>query len=81
MTIEGPVIEKTGKGIVVTVGANAHPMEEKHYVQWIEAISGDYLFVKGLKPGERPEAEFPVMDERIKVRAYCNVHGLWKNKF
>ena len=75
-----PVIEKTGKGIRVSVGSKAHPMEENHYIQWIEVIAGDYLFVKGLKPGQKPEAEFPVADTPIKVRAYCNVHGLWKNK-
>ncbi len=76
-----PVIEKTAKGIIVRLGSVPHPMEEKHYIQWIEAISGDNLLVKGLKPGQKPEAEFPVTGTKVKVRAYCNVHGFWKNKF
>lgn len=75
-----PVIEKTAKGIRVMVGSVPHPMEEKHYIQWIEVISGDSLYVQGLKPGQKPEAEFPVTGAMAKVRAYCNVHGLWKNK-
>ncbi|MDD1691128.1 MAG: desulfoferrodoxin [Methanoregula sp.] len=75
-----PVVEKTQKGIRVKLGAIPHPMEEKHYIQWIEVISGDSLFVQGLKPGQKPEAEFTVPDGRLKVRAYCNVHGLWTDK-
>ena len=74
-----PVIEKTANGILVRLGSVPHPMEEKHYIQWIEVISGDNLFVRGLKPGQKPEAEFPVTGGRIKVRAFCNVHGLWKS--
>jgi superoxide reductase len=75
-----PVVEKTSQGIRVKLGAIPHPMEEKHYIQWIEVISGDSLFVQGLKPGQKPEAEFIVPDGRLKVRAYCNVHGLWTDK-
>jgi superoxide reductase len=74
-----PVIEKTATGIIVRLGSVPHPMEEKHYIQWIEVISRDSLFVKGLKPVQKPKAEFPVTGARVKVRAYCNVHGLWKN--
>ena len=75
-----PVVEKTATGIKVKVGSVPHPMEEKHYIQWIEVISGDNLFVRGLKPGQKPEAEFPVGNAPVKVRAYCNVHGLWTDK-
>ncbi len=72
-----PVIEKTATGIRVKLGSVPHPMEEKHYIQWIEVISGDNLYVHGLKPGQAPEAEFPVKADHVKVRAFCNVHGLW----
>ena len=34
-----PVIEKTEKGIRVTVGSVKHPMEKKHYIEWIEVIT------------------------------------------
>jgi len=75
-----PVIEKTAGGILVKLGSVPHPMEEEHYIQWIEVISGSDLFVKGLKPGQKPEAEFAVSGGKFKVRAYCNLHGLWRSK-
>ncbi|MFA4825517.1 MAG: desulfoferrodoxin [Methanoregula sp.] len=75
-----PVIEKSAKGVSVKVGSVPHPMEEKHYIEWIEVTSGKNLSVVGLKPGDKPEAEFCTADTNAKVRAYCNVHGLWTNK-
>jgi superoxide reductase len=73
-----PVIEKTADGVKVKVGSVAHPMEEKHYIQWVEAISGDKICRKFLKPGEAPEAEFKIAGDKIIAREYCNLHGLWK---
>ena len=75
-----PVVEKSAKGIMVKVGSVPHPMEEKHYIEWIEVRSGNNMFVRRLLPGEKPEAEFCVTDTDVKVRAYCNVHGLWTNR-
>jgi superoxide reductase len=75
-----PVIEKTDKGIKVKIGSILHPMEEKHYIEWIQIIAGDKSCRKYLKPGDAPEAEFEVDSENIIARAYCNVHGLWIKK-
>lgn len=75
-----PVVEKQGDGILVQVGSVPHPMEAAHYIEWIEVMSGPTLYVKGAKPGEKPEASFPVPSADVKVRAYCNLHGLWSNK-
>lgn len=75
-----PMVGKTGKGIMVQVGSVPHPMEGEHYIEWIEVTSGDYLYVKGLSPGDSPQAEFPVSSTDVKVRSYCNKHGLWSNK-
>lgn len=75
-----PVIEKKAGGVLVKVGSVAHPMEEKHYIEWIEVTSGRNLSVVGLKPGEKPEAEFCNAETNARVRAFCNVHGLWTNK-
>ena len=72
-----PVIEKTEKGIKVKVGSIPHPMEEKHYIEWIRIVSSTGLMQKFLKPGEVPEAEFPVEDKNIEISEYCNIHGLW----
>lgn len=75
-----PVIQKNEKGILVKVGSAPHPMEEKHYIEWIELIADDIVYRKFLKPNEKPEEEFCVEAEKITAREYCNVHGLWKSK-
>lgn len=73
-----PVVEKTADGYKVKVGSVAHPMEEKHYIQWIELVADDISYFHFLKPGEAPEATFCVKAENVYAREYCNLHGLWK---
>ena len=73
-----PVIEKTADGVKVKVGAVAHPMEEKHYIEWIEIIVDGKVYRQFLKPGDAPEAFFKVDGSQITAREYCNLHGLWK---
>jgi len=74
-----PVIEKTKTGIKVKVGTVPHPMEEKHYIEWIQIIVDGIAMRKYLKPGDEPEAEFCIPDAKeIIAREYCNLHGLWK---
>jgi len=74
-----PVVEKTADGFKVKVGSAPHPMEEKHYIEWVEVISDGKAYRQFLKPGDAPEAEFHVEGSQITVREYCNLHGLWKN--
>lgn len=73
-----PVIEKTESGILVKVGEVEHPMEDSHYIEWIEIIADGERHIKYLNPGDKPEALFPVQAESIIAREYCNLHGLWK---
>ncbi|MCK5022553.1 MAG: desulfoferrodoxin [Candidatus Aenigmarchaeota archaeon] len=73
-----PVVEKTANGIKVKVGSVEHPMEESHYIEWIEVIADGQVHRKFLKPGEAPEAEFTVNVQNPIVREYCSVHGHWK---
>jgi superoxide reductase len=73
-----PVIEKTEKGFTVKVGSVTHPMEEKHYIEWIELIADGVAYRKFLKPGDVPEAEFCLDAAQVTAREYCNLHGLWK---
>ncbi len=75
-----PVIKKTKKGIKVKVGEIPHPMEEKHYIQWIEIVVDGKSYRQFLKPGDKPEAEFEVKGKEVFAREYCNLHGLWKNE-
>ncbi len=73
-----PVIEKTATGYKVKVGSVAHPMEEKHYIEWIELVADGKAYRQFLKPGEAPEAEFCVQAGSVSAREFCNIHGLWK---
>ncbi|MAH42713.1 desulfoferrodoxin [archaeon] len=73
-----PVIEKTENGIKIKVGSVPHPMEEEHYIQWIEIESDGKKQKKDLNPGDLPEAEFKTT-ENVIAFAMCNVHGIWKS--
>ena len=73
-----PVIEKIDGGYKVKVGSVAHPMEEKHYIEWIELIAGGTAYRQFLKPGDTPEAVFKVDAAQVNAREYCNLHGHWK---
>jgi len=75
-----PVVEKTATGIHVKIGSVPHPMEEKHYIAWIEVIDKNKSYKHFLKPGDKPEEVFPVKEKGIIVREYCNIHGLWKTE-
>ncbi|PLX20952.1 desulfoferrodoxin [Candidatus Parcubacteria bacterium] len=74
-----PVVNKIDdKKIEVTVGEVEHPMEDVHYIEWIEVRTETVSIRKFLKPGERPHRIFNVPNAEYEVRAYCNIHGLWK---
>ena len=73
-----PVIEKISDGYKIKIGSVAHPMEEKHYIEWVQVIAGDKSYREFLKPGMIPEAVFKLADGSISAREYCNIHGLWK---
>lgn len=73
-----PVTEKTESGLKVKVGSAPHPMEEKHYIEWIEIIADGKAYRQFLKPGEAPEAAFGIKAENVTAREYCSLHGLWK---
>jgi len=73
-----PVIEKVAGGFKVKVGSVAHPMTDKHWIEWIEAIADGKAYRQFLAPGDAPEATFPIEAETITAREWCNLHGLWK---
>ena len=74
-----PVKEMTADGLLVKVGSVAHPMEEKHYIEFIQVITEEgKVCTHFLKPGQKPEALFPLKSDKVTVREYCNLHGLWK---
>lgn len=73
-----PVVERTATGILVKVGSVAHPMEEKHFIEWIEVLADGRVMRAHLRPGMAPEARFSCKGDKFTVREYCNLHGLWK---
>ena len=73
-----PVVEKVAGGYKVKVGSVPHPMEEKHYIEWIEVLVDGKAYRQFLQPGEAPEALFKLQAEGVSAREYCNLHGLWK---
>ena len=74
-----PVIEKIEGGYKVKVSSVPHPMEEEHFIEWIELSAGDKVYREYLKSGMAPEAVFLVEAESVSAREHCNVHGLWKS--
>jgi len=74
-----PVIERTENLVRVKVGSIPHPMEENHYIEWIEIIANGKVYRKFLNPGENPEVEFEMKAEKVEAREYCSVHGLWRS--
>jgi len=73
-----PVIEKVNGGYKIKVGSVPHPMEEKHYIEWIELLADGKAYRQFLTPGKPAEAVFNVKADSVSAREYCNVHGLWK---
>ena len=73
-----PVVEEFNGGVKVTIGSVPHPMEEKHYIEWIEIITDGKAYRQFLKPGQAPEAVFNVAAGSVKVREHCNMHGMWE---
>ncbi len=74
-----PVIEKIDGGYKVKIGSVPHPMEEKHYIEWVEIIADGVAYRKFLNPGDAPEAVFNLKANTVTAREYCNVHGLWRS--
>ena len=75
-----PCIQKIDNHLEVQVGSVIHPMEEKHYIEWIALVDDKGVDIRYLKPGEEPKAHFETGDNG-EVYAYCNLHGLWKETF
>ena len=77
-----PVIEISENKAVVKVGSVSHPMEESHFIEFIQLVIDGNIYTKYLKPGELPEAIFELPENYSEIYAieYCNIHGLWSSK-
>jgi len=75
-----PVVEKTANGYKVSVGSVLHPMQETHYIEWVELMADGIAYRQFLKPGAEPVATFCIAAQNVSAREYCNLHGLWKGE-
>ena len=75
-----PVCNIEGNIVHVKVGEVEHPMMEAHYIQWIALETNLGNQRKVLLPGEKPIAQFALLEGEQVVAAYeyCNLHGLYK---
>lgn len=73
-----PEVTREGNHLKVQVGSVLHPMEEKHYIQFVIVKQGKRTQRVDFAPGETPAAEFNIADGPAAVYEYCNLHGLWK---
>lgn len=74
-----PVIEKANGVITVKIGSVPHPMEEKHYIEWIEIVADGKAYRQFLKPCDQPQGRFYITADNITAREHCTIHGLWEN--
>lgn len=74
-----PIIEIKEDKVTVKIGAIEHPMEENHYIEWIELLADGKLYRNYLKPNDKPVAKFCISAKTLTAREYCSVHGLWKH--
>ena len=78
-----PVIEQRDDIVMVSVGDVLHPMEESHYIEFIELIVDDERYIQYLKPNQDPIVAFKLPSlnyQKIEAREYCNIHGLWSSE-
>ncbi len=76
-----PLVEIEGNKITVTVGSVHHPMDDDHFIEFVQLLKGDKVIAeRRLYPSEKPVAVFYVEDaEGIRAREFCNKHGLWSS--
>ncbi len=73
-----PKATRDGGRVSVVIGEIEHPSEPEHFIEWVELAQNGRTKRVELKAGDRPAAEFCVGEGPAIVRAYCNIHGLWK---
>ena len=76
-----PVVTKEDSVVTVTCGEVLHPMEEKHYIEFMLLETNYGIKIQYLKPGDEPICKFSLLEGEVvqSTYAYCNLHGLWKS--
>lgn len=76
-----PLIQQSGNIVSVKVGGISHPMTKEHHIEWIVLMTDKGIQKKFLCPGDKPEANFILLEGEsiIGAYSYCNIHKLWRN--
>ncbi len=75
--------EQNCTDILVRVGETLHPMEEKHYITFLDLyLDNRYVSRVMLSPDMYPGAVFHLKStgSKVSVVEMCNLHGYWINK-
>lgn len=75
------LVRRMDDGYRVTVGGVPHPMQDDHYIVWIEFFADGVVSRRFLTPGSEPAAIFHCPEAgQAQARIYCSVHGLWRER-
>ena len=77
-----PVFNEREAGLEIKVGSIPHPMENEHYIMFMEAISKDKnrMLLQYLYPNDEPKTVIRDIQEVENALEVCNIHGLWEGK-
>ncbi len=77
-----PVYIQKDNGVEIQVGSVLHPMNDDHYIMFIESISEDRNRVKlqYLHPGQEAKMLLEQKLGKEKALEFCNLHGLWEGE-
>jgi len=73
-----PFIEEKENENIIRIGETPHPMTNDHYIEWIEVMTDRENIKIFLSPGDKAEISLHKRYNIVSVRAYCNLHGLWR---
>ncbi len=75
-------IKNEDSGYEVRVGEVLHPMNDDHYIMFIETISEDKnnLQLQYLHPGQEAKMHIEKLLGKTVAKEYCNLHGLWEGE-
>jgi len=77
----GLIPETACTDVLVRIGKTLHPMEAKHFIQFVDCYLNDrYVGRAAFTPGVHPAACFHLKEAKGKVTIteHCNLHGYWK---
>lgn len=77
-----PVYIQRENGVEIQVGSVLHPMNDDHYIMFIESISEDRnrMKLQYLHPGQEAKMLLEQKLGKEKALEFCNLHGLWEGE-